>query len=287
MYRNKQRAGGNIRLVFFFVGFVVVLIILSGVIKTFSLLTKSKFDTKHRFTVLVVSSDSQSTLFSVSPDTKEISALKLTGLPNTGTVLDRLALVRKQLEVPIDGYVEEKYSLEDDTEDPSSIAPRVSKMLFSYPSIKTDLTIIDIGRLYFFAKSVPIHAVTVRSYEVANTDVSSGLAITTMDRVTAELFFDPAISSEKITVQVINGTDIAGLGTRIARLLTNIGADVVSVATSDTSQSHSLIKVLDSNTYTAKKVQQLFNFPVLQVEKKGIADVIIIFGADKTQSLLY
>lgn len=63
-----------------------------------------------------------------------------------------------------------------------------------------------------------------------------------VDKVSQHIFLEETIQNEKLVFRVHNGSDITGLAASVTRLLTNIGAKIVSIDTVD-HRSHCTIEV--------------------------------------------
>lgn len=92
---------------------------------------------------------------------------------------------------------------------------------------------------------------------------------------------------EKISIAIVNGTGVAGLGNRIARLITNIGGNVVSVSTSDNLISDSEILYSKENNYTARRIAQILSFKINNKDNMDISDVTIFIGKNNLSNLLF
>ncbi len=256
MIRKKQNySSNNLGMAFLFIGAIVVLIFASLVFKIAGVIQNSHFDGAHRFTVLMPKE-----IVSFAPDDKSISVLKFSS--NVG----------KTFLIPIDGKVEGEVNLEKD------ISSKLKNILFHYRSVSTNMTIIDIARLWFFTKSVPSRAVTVKEAVLPLSDAES-------DKIAAGFFTDSAISLEHAAVAIKNGTEIAGLGNRLARLITNMGGNVLEVSTPDKNVEVSSIEYYGQKGYTVERLSKILGFTVQKAKNQTLSDITITIGKDKLNSL--
>ncbi|MBI2195989.1 LytR C-terminal domain-containing protein [Candidatus Daviesbacteria bacterium] len=259
--KKKKEEGQTLRLVFVFFVLVGLLLVGSVLVKLATVIEKSRFDGAHRFTVEFTSKDKPFTkVVSFAPDTRSISII---------TVQNAAAIpqISKFLGIPIDTRVRLNNRYNED------IPQQLKTMLFYFNNFETDLTFIDLFRLWFFAKGVPSSSFTLR-------EISSSLDEAAIDRTSSSLFLDYTLSRENISIQVINGTGVLGLGNRLARLITNTGGNVVSVETAESLVEKSELSFHTEKTYTLEKLKKILGFQTRKLEEKGIADIIITIGQD-------
>lgn len=260
MKRKKKKAEGHtLRLAITFFALVGLLVFSSLIVKLATVVEKSRFDGAHSFTVEFTEDQSSVKVVSFAPDTRSISILKIQDIPATFSA-------GKFLGVPIDAKVKNIKQEKD-------VVLELQSLFFSYGKVETALTPIDILRLWLFAKGVS-------SSSLAFQEVSSTLAQASLDRISASLFLDYALSQENVSIQIINGTGVLGLGSRLARLIGNIGGNVVSVETSDGLIKQSKITYQTKKTYTLEKLVRVLGFQSSLLEEKGIADIVLILGGD-------
>ena len=80
--------------------------------------------------------------------------------------------------------------------------------------------------------------------------------ILTIATIVSTALTDQDISSENITIQVINATNVTGLAQRLGRVLTNLGADVVDVSSAQNNQAKSTIMYFGNDSYTLDWLQK-------------------------------
>lgn len=273
MKRKKKKPEGNtLRLAITFFVLVGLLLLGSALVKLATLIEKSHFDGAHRFTVEFIPSDkSFARVISFAPDTRSISIVTISNaqaVPHIG----------KFLGVPIDAEVKNIRQAMPAGRQDKNVVLQLQSLLFSYGSVETTLTPIDILRLFLFAKEVP-------SSSVATREISSSLDGASIDKISSSLFIDYTLSQENISVQIINGTEVSGLGNRLARLITSMGGNVVSVGTSDGLIKQSKITYQAKKTYTLEKLVKFLGFPSSIAEEKGIADIVLTIGEDGVLTL--
>lgn len=222
----------------------------------------SRFDGENRFTMAVNKKNPQ--IISFSPSDKSIFMLNLNEPQDRN--LGRL------LTVPIDSHI--TWDLEFRKE---SIGSQFFQLLLSLRDKDTNLTAIDVLRLSLFARSVPSESIseeTLASYNLS--DIQEAISFN---------FIDSKMVSEKLRIEVINGTEVAGLANRLAAYISNMGGNVILISTSDKVSKESEIKYFGERRYTVSKLKGLLGFKDVKGEKKNISDVIITIGEDRVDSL--
>jgi hypothetical protein len=262
---SKNRNGTNLRLAGLFVLFVCGLIAASLLLKVFFVFRDSKFDGSHSFIVAFVGQN-QTKLVSFNPQNKIMSVV------NINFVLGRKAL-EKTLEIPIDGIIKSNNNIQD-----KDIAPLLLKSATPFSASLEGLTFIDAFRLSVFAKSVQAGSIYDRDFSADLNDAQKATILNLS-------FTDPVVYQDNLGIQIINASDVSGVGSRLASLITNIGGSPILVSTADNPQNTSKIIYYKTESYTVEKLSDYLGFPVEESESKGIADVIIIIGKDKVNNL--
>lgn len=290
MKKKKGEASkkSNVKLVFLFCLFIGLLVLGSIALKVIFLIAQSKFDGIHRFTITVVTPQNEgdkksTTIFSFAPDAKNITVLSL----KVNSIHE--SLIGRYVGLPIDGQIIFNRSLEKSTvvekmltDNPQNPDGIMLAALMCYYGTQTNLTVIDIFWLFLYAKSVPTHSVIQK--ELTTGIKGEPLDEGEIDRIVAPLFIDAAIAQERMSIQIINGTDTPGLANRLGRILTNMGANVIAVSTSEPILPKSVIEYYGEKNYTVEKIMKIFGFIARNVQKPGISDIIIKLGRDNADT---
>lgn len=266
MRKKKKESGQNLKIAFWFGFFVFLLIAGSLLFKFILLLKSSKFDGAHRFNIYLSCGNMEDSIVSFSPENQSIVVLNLKK--------QSMEEIRKNLEVPIDDII-----LVKDNDCEREISSQLAKGFFGEFK-KTSLTTIDILRLWLFSKFVSSHSITTK--DLSGLDLTDNLLI---DKIINGLFSDLTITSERLSIQIVNGTGISGLGNRLARLITNMGGEVVAINTSEKELSESKITYFDKNSYTAERLGKILSFKILKKQESGVSDIVIEIGKDKINFL--
>ncbi len=98
-----------------------------------------------------------------------------------------------------------------------------------------------------------------------------------------DVFAPPPSRAEELTVLVLNGCGVEGIGQRTARRLRELGLDVVDYRNADTfNYLESIVVDRTGDLASAVSVARLMGAPnvVQQVPDTPLVDIIVIVGAD-------
>jgi hypothetical protein len=220
----------------------------------------------------------------------------LYGLGNLSDKKDGLRVVgnnlRKVLGVPIDGYVlvgedgieelGELFSNPQGLEDILNFGniiqfPKVWRI--ARESLRTDLDIKEIAQVLWYL-------IQVRSDKVIQLNLNEKLLddSNSLDKKISPFFRDEKLATEHLKIQVLNGSNLPGLAGDSARIIKNIGGEVIRV---DNFQRQDLIKgylVLESSgSYTAHRLAHIFSVSDSRPPRTGSearANVTLILGKE-------
>lgn len=272
--KKKKQTSKNLKIALGFFVLVAILIIGSLTLRFISLIQSSKFDGRHRFTIVLLNAKPGAKVISFAPDNKSISILQI-----KNSSLSNSSQVGKFFKIPIDGDIGTKQYLRDE-----KVSAQIKSLLFHYGKLKTHLTVIDLIRLWIFSKNVPEHAIEVDDLSTLGPGLPSDLVV---DKLSNRLFSDYTISQERQSIQIINGTGVLGLGNQLGRLIANLGADVVAVNTSEKILENSKISYFGTVSYTLWKLQNVLGFKTVTQKERGISDIIIELGKDSLNNLRF
>ena len=263
---SPKKKFSNMHLLRIFLLGVLTLLLISVITKFTEVAQKSLFDGSHRFTVAILYAPSIVKVFSFSPEDNSESILTI---HTTKEVYQNL---EDYIAVPIDALIKD-----------SNIPPNIqnpSDLFFSLNfkfGLHTSLTKIDIFRLWFFARNVA-------PTDIQSKEISSNLDSSTIDTISSSFFKDNTVESENKNIQIINETNVTGLGNRLSRIVSNSGGNVVSVKTNETVEKHSVIEFSGNRGYTTEKLIKITGYNAIPMQKKSFADIIILIGQDRQNS---
>lgn len=265
--KQKEQVVSNTKIAVIFFAFLAFVLGISLIFKTTIVVANGQFDDSRRFT-LALNDGKVTQIVSLSPKTKSLVVFKFKKNIKPSDA-------GRFLEIPIDGFIFSKsINLEE------KISSLFLKTIPSFNKLETNFTLIDLLRLFNSTRGIADNLVTTKVIEGKENSFE-------LDRVVSRLVSDDLVEKDNQTIKIINGTDIAGLGNRLARLLTNMGGDVIMVETSDLPVKKSVISYVDRKTYTVKRIQEILDYEVSKAEAGTVADVTITIGEDKIGSLSY
>lgn len=211
--------------------------------------------------------------------------------------------VRELLGVPIEGYIDMKSVNFGDTENLTAsefIAKR--KIILGWSNFfriqgKTDLSVSDLWQFYTHVFGVKAGKISFVNLKTANVLVEQTLPDQTqilaadtlrLDGLLRDLFHEDALALENLKLAVLNSTDVSGLGEKMARILGNMGLQVVKV-TNFKNVSDNCLLYIDKksiNLLTVIKLKHVFNCEVKTTVLSDVrADIALVVGTNYAREL--
>lgn len=191
--------------------------------------------------------------------------------PKVGTELLKMSL-SKLVGLPIDGIIISQKSDGNLEEKITSWRKNPFTLTSFLTNIKTDLTPLEMTKLIWSLRSVREDKLV--SLDFATTSITESKLLPDSSRVLGvdnirldsfirQNLSDDAITDENLTVGIFNATERAGLAAEVSRIVTNLGANVVILTTTQTPQETSrvIIKPEDNElleTVTYQRLTQVF-----------------------------
>lgn len=274
MRRTRSRIGSK-EAAFLFFGFLATVLVASLILKLVSTIIESKFDGTHRFTILVKGEGKQ-LVVSVEPVTNSVSLALISSQRNIGRFLEIPihANVFQGNRSDIENLFKKKENLE-----PKDVSLFLGKLMISRYQ-RSDMTMLDFIRVMAASYPVPKHLLKQKEIDLLINEYE-------IDKISSSLFLDKIIEQENASIEVMNGTEISGLGNRLARFISNMGGVVVSVKTSDRIQETSQIIYKGKRSYTVEALYSVLPFKILkhQGEDTTLSDIRIVIGTDSTDQI--
>lgn len=266
--QDPNPSNKSIKKALFFFFFVIFLIVISLTIRFVNLISESTFDEKNRYTFAITTTEF-SKVITVDPVNRTVATVDVIGKD--------VFAVGKTLGIFVDGSISPPKSFQLSQNDPKGT---IFKILLHPTVKKNNINEIDLLRLYLFINRIPPKDF---SYE----SIKNIKAENDADMIIAELFLDPAIIEENKSIEIINGTEISGMGKRLERLIKHAGGNVVSVTNSQTIERETKIYYHQETSYTLEKLQRILSAPIISRENRTIADITIIIGIDKAKTSVF
>jgi len=196
--------------------------------------------------------------------------------------------LENNLAIPVKAWID--YQKEIDFHQPRNLF-----LQLIYSSLKgeakTNLTNWDRLQLLYTIKNVSVFR--SNSYNLSNLnlleevelpDKNKGLRIEPerIDAFIQSHFQERRLREENLTIEVINTTQFPGLAERGARLLNNLGVEVVGVNNQEEKINRCQLIGEEKlkNNYSAKFIRQIFDCQWKDSQEEGRADLILILGED-------
>lgn len=261
MKRNAaQGRNKSLKTFFFYAGIVLFVIIISLTLKAYHIVTKSVFDGNNQFIIALIKGSEVKEVLSFDPHQETVSLLHIRGKPLPVSSLG------STLGVAANSLVQTTTDAEF-TKNPTAL---LTDMLVKPQRFSTSLTIYDSLRLLLLAQQKEVHE---RSIQLPREQE-------TLDPLMQELFKDKTVSDEDMTIQIINASGVPGLANRLERVLTNKGANVISLRTAHSNLDKSTIAFYGDASVTVDNLLNLLHFSTTQMNREGVANIIITIGED-------
>lgn len=148
-------------------------------------------------------------------------------------------------------------------------------------SIRTNLGVLEIARTVFYLMGV-------RSDKIIQLNIDSGLLAdqTALDRRLSPFFLDEKIAAEHLKIQVLNGSGRSGLAMTAARIVRNIGGEVIRTDNYERQDLEKGYLLLDSSgSYTASRLARIFGVSDSRPPRSGAearANITVILGVQNS-----
>lgn len=255
--KRKKEPNNNLRLGLYFGIVVFFIIFVSVTFRIFDSIKKSTFNGQDTYTVAVFTK-SKLHLITVSPKEGNLKALTLTNLKNEEAL--------RSLSIPYDNKAISSQEVE--------LNPKTyfEKILFRQNDLESNLTTIDLIKLIFYSKKIGDDKVEKRTIAAGDEEISATVS---------DWFLDQEIVNEGINIEIINSTEVPGLGNKYADLITNKGGNVVLVHSFQDETAKSVIYYKE-DSYTVDKLSKLLGIPKEKKEDmNAVSEIIVQVGSDK------
>ena len=259
MRKKKLQKSDNLKLAFVFFFVLLGIVCFSFIIKLFLVVKNSHFDGQHRFTLAIESTHPE--VISFDPGTSTISIVSIKKQFGNGVLAQFLG-------IPIDATV----ATNMDTQAP--VASQLKVLLVHHAGGRS-VNLVDLARLLLFTQGV-----SPNSYKTSQLNGNEDTK--TVDVTLSSFFTDATIVSENKQIEIINASGISGFGNRLARVITNMGGQVILVKTADQLRTASSLAIDGNMTYTAEKLQNFLHVSLTHMGQGTLADIVITLGTDMT-----
>lgn len=190
--------------------------------------------------------------------------------------------------LPIDGFLEGVFL--------DSIKKNPILNLTSLPGIKTDLTLVELIRLKLGLSGVRFDKIYMidleKSGALSPEKLADGTAVLIADpaKLDSEVtdLVDPNLKSEHKTLAIFNSTNHPQLAQKAARLITNVGGDVIIIANSQSKLEKT--QIFGEESKTLDRLKQIFGIsgridPESEDQVPSRAQINLFLGEDFFRNL--
>ncbi len=262
----EERTTLNYIKIFFLV--VIICALISLVYRSVLLVKNSSYKYE-AFNLLLLDRDAY--LVHVEGGDNKVSILKI---KNAGAALEKKSRLSQSLllGIFIDGSIISKSQDGFSGVDKDFLKLGKFLSLATNPNFhKNNLNDYDLLKIYMEANGASKINKESKTIEKLDTDKYLG------DTIDFFQFSDPEIFNSKISIQVLNGTEVNGFATRVGAILQTLGYNVVETGSTESSKSSITSSSITPNI---ERVAKFLNAPIVESEDTGIADIKVVLGED-------
>lgn len=270
----SKEKDGSLKYIRIFFG-IVVLLIIGGLLFRVFMEYKNRQFTQNVFNILIISDKYTGVIGLDKNENRLSSAVVTSDLANLKR--ENLMLQSINFGIPIHAYI--KYeSLNPQSPTRKFLHFKNLQSIFTNPSIeKKNISLFDYITLYVEGGAVDRDREIVKTYRTI-ADLNGLLT-----REDENFFRNSDLANRKTTLQIINGTSINGLGSRVAEMFSRSGFNVVSVLTQPEEDSKIIYSTNSKND--AEIIRKSFNFPLELGSEAGIASITLVIGEESELEL--
>lgn len=237
---------------------VLFAVILSLAVKAITLVRESSFDFTHQ---LIVAFEGQkgAGIVAFTPANKSISILN---------VKNKNDLQALRSQIPIDASVQESSNLDENNLPSELLGLALSCRRPGCNGINS----LDAFKLYLYSKKI-------QSGNFHTAEFSLSLGQSKLMMILPELFTDEGIYREALSISVVNASGEPGLGLSLGQLLSNIGANVISITSGEARTETTMQSSINKSDYTLARLEKVLQIRPRKMQKYGISDIIITIGS--------
>lgn len=266
----KKASRSNIFYIVVLLLVVFVLTITSLGIKFIKLLSDSSFNTPS-FNVLILDKDAR--VVHIDRSNHEIAIFKIKDARSEVEKLSNLGAALT-FHVPIDARITYKNHEKEISDDQFfSFKNSLGSLFNTRGAHYTNMNSSDVLKIYIAARSID----TDNTRKINRDKSYLKDPNKNIDDELSDAFRDESIVNEKISLEIVNGTGVAGFGSRMSQVLENAGYNVISVKNGDHVSSQ-ITNRTNSLGYTQKYLHRFLGLPIRSDSSTPVADISIIFG---------
>ncbi len=294
--------------------FVICLLLLGGItFKVFQLVRRSLWNGRDRINFVL--KGEETILASFEPNQENLSLIlipnqtllevchgygkyKVEAIPGLEKLEKREALLaesaQESLAVPVEGWIGMSNVKCQMSNVKEKILCEMGNQIFQKKI--TNFSRWDLARLWWEIKKVKAGNVEILDLGKLNVLTQSKLPDGTvvfeidssiLDPLIQKYFSDLAFKQEGFSIEVLNGTTHLGLAEKGARILSNLGGEVVWVGNSEAGSEKCVVGSGKNKkeTYTVRKIIKIFGCSWQEKKEEGKTEITVILGENYWQKL--
>lgn len=253
--RTSARKEQNWGILLLFFIFCVLLIGIGIAIKAYLLFASSTFDGTHQGVLQIVNRKGDTEeIVVLDPDTNSSSLLHFSG---------DLPITVHPLYLPVDMKIV--------GQDMNNLSDLGQYILF-HQTPTDSINVIDRLRIFLFTFGVSPKNITQKRITLPQDQLPLG-------QIIGQLLVDNTLYTQNQTITVVNATGVSGIGNATAKIISNIGGDVIAVTTGDIA-THTTLVYSQQQRYTARRLAHIFHATLTQSQNPSLSDMTLTIGKD-------
>lgn len=252
----------SVKTLLLFCAVVFIIILISLVAKVVAVIREGKFHGDHTFTISVKQPDSLD-LFIFHPVEKSVIQLQLPDISSVSEAKESTG-----------SFIEGEISTKREIDESYSISMVLQNALLNQNGVDSTLSLFDLLRMRWIARAIP-------DGEVEKEIITKSMTVEEIDEVVRTVLLDKKFSEENLTIEIVNGSGVPGIGSKLGRALQNSGANVISVANADKEVNETTVMYYGKESETTKRLGRLLYASPIEISEQGLSDIIITLGRSR------
>ncbi len=259
---SEQSPNNSIKTLLLFCIGVGCIIVISLLVRFFTLFQEGRLHGDHTYIVLQNNSN-ESEIIAFKPEEKKVIHI-------TSTQKMSMDELKRRIGVFLDGELR-------NLDISYSINKNLAHLLLHKGEVSSNLAYYDVIMLWRISRGIEKESEEEVIIDTRKSEEE-------IDREVRELLLDKTLSDENKTISIINSSGVPGLGRRLERALENVGGNVISVENGESILKESSIMYYGEKNNTVKRLEAILYATAQEQERQELSDIIIKIGTDKKES---
>lgn len=275
--KNKKiKQTSNYVLIKIFMLFFIMALLVSATMRTINIIENSEFNVDY-FNILLIGKDVY--YLNINKNLSQISVLKFENVDKKILNFSKDTL-GVYFGIPIDAVVKYSNSNPLNINDFFSFSNLYNLSYFPSKN-RIGFSRFDILKAFIYCNILNSFEYNIQSYNLKNNNKD------TLNQTIYNLFKNNRIINDKVSIEVINASDVSGAATKFSQMLKNIGFNVIAVRSSGENSSSKAIIRLDKNNYSALVLEKYLDMSFEFRNEISISDITIIIGNDYASKIIF